>query len=237
MAEKTTYHIRCPGCGHEQAVELYESVNVRTDPVLRDQLMANQLNVVQCEGCRISFRVDKPLLYHDPDRRFLLYLLPLAEDQLPAGERHFAETLRRVQAALPGNSKPPAIGLILNRLELVERIFLHEAGLNERVVEYLKYMMYTRNPRRLDPDRKTILFNAQDSTDDPLCFVIQDVASRKLEGVLKYERKVYDALCEMFDRDEETPDLLELFPGPYISARALLRRESKEAAPRPPGTR
>ena len=206
---------------------MYESINVRTEPALRERLLANRVNVVECSGCGLEFRVDKPLLYHDPVRRFLLYLLPLSEEDLAAGERRFAETLRTVHAALSAGAEAPAVGLVIDRVELVERIFLHEAGLNERVIEYVKYLMYSRNEERLDPARKHILFDAEDSTEAALCFVIQDLRSRKLEGLLQYDRKAYDTLCEMFDRDEKTPILLELFPGPYISARALLLKESR----------
>ena len=67
--------------------------------------------------------------------------------------------------------------------------------------------------------------------------MVQDVESKKLESVLQYDRKTYTALCETFDKDDQTPTLLELFPGPYISARRLILKEtaasgSKERKPR-----
>lgn len=204
---------------------LYESINVKTDPELRQQLMANAINVVRCKGCELSFRVDKPLLYHDPARRVMLYLVPMTDEAVENGERQFAQLLLTLENVLPADIRPPTIGLVFNRVELVERIFLLEAGLNERIIEYLKYLLYTRNAGRLHPARKELLFNAEDSTAESLCFVVQDVATRKLEAMLKYDRSVYATLAEMFDRDEQTPRLLELFPGPRISARALLLKE------------
>lgn len=225
MSEAKTYPIRCPRCRHELAVDLYESINVKTDPDLRQKLMANAINVVHCGECGLAFRVDKPLLYHDPGRRIMIYLVPLADEALGAGERQFAELLIRLEGLLPADIRPPNIGLVFNRIELVERIFLLEAGLNERIIEYLKYLLYTRNTARLDPAKKALLFNAEDSSEEDLCFVVQDVATQKLEAMLKYDRGVYATLADMFDRDEQTPRLLELFPGPRISARALLLKE------------
>jgi hypothetical protein len=58
-----------------------------------------------------------------------------------------------------------------------------------------------------------------------LNFIIQDVQTRKIEGMLEYDRKVYASLDEMFDQDEQTADLLELFSGPYVSARQLVLNE------------
>ena len=227
MSQKKAYGIRCPKCQHEQTVELYESINVKQSPELKTLLLANQLNAVVCEQCKASFRVDKPLLYPDPARRQLIYLVPMNEEASEDGERQFTDSIRRLNGILPKGVDAPEVCLVLSRTELVERIFLFDAGLNERVIEYMKYMIYAKNLQKIDPAQKVLLFNAEDSTKDALCFVVQDVKTRKLEAMLQYDRKTYTALCEMFDRDDQTPTLLELFPGPHVSARALLARESR----------
>lgn len=232
MSEKRPYRIACPRCSKEQAVELYESVNVKTDPALREDLMHNRLNAVTCTHCAFAFRVDKNLLYSDPDRRLLIYWIPAAEADYASGEEQFAALLKDMTAVLPSDVRAPDVHLVFNRTELVERIFLVEAGLNERLIEYIKYTIYTRNAR-VDPARKALLFNAQDSTPEHLCFVVQDVASRKFEAMLQFDRKAYDALHETFNAGEKSADLLELFPGPHISARALLLKESQAEVPQP----
>lgn len=216
-------------------MDLYESINIKTDPALRDQLMANQVNSVTCRNCEFSFRVDKTLVYNDPDRHLLIYWIPVADRDSEAGEEQFAGLLRQLNAALPDDLRAPAVHLVFNRTELVERIFLLEAGLNERLIEYIKYTIYTRNTR-LDPARKNLLFNTQDSTPEHLCFVVQDVATRKLEAVLQYDRKAYQALHETFAAEDKSADLLELFPGPHISARLLLVRESQAEGSEPPSS-
>ncbi|HPG01033.1 MAG TPA: CpXC domain-containing protein [Kiritimatiellia bacterium] len=225
MSQQKTYPIHCPKCRHEQAVPLYESINVKTSPELKTLLMANQINVVECSQCHASFRVEKPLLYHDPVRRLMIYLIPMSEDMLEEGERQFAESLTRLTGILPEGVNAPDVCLVFSRTEMVERIFLFDADLNERIIEYIKYLIYSKNLGKLDPRRKALLFNVQDSTPEALCFVVQDIKTRKLESVIHYERATYDALCTMFDRDDQTANLLELFPGPYISARVLMLRD------------
>jgi hypothetical protein len=234
MSQQKTYNIRCPKCQQDQSVELYESINVQTSPDLKKLLMANQLNTVTCGQCALAFRVDKPLLYHDPARRFMIYQIPLGENAVENGEREFTESLGRLSSLIPKDIQAPDVSLVFSRTELVERIFLRDAGLNERIIEYIKYMIYTRNAGKIIPARKILLFDAEDSTPEALCFVVQDVKSRKLESVLQYDRKTYAALCETFDKDDQTPTLLELFPGPYISARRLLLKETSEPNPKEP---
>jgi hypothetical protein len=227
MSEESTYNIRCPQCGCAQDVLLHDSVNVQTHPEMRDRIMSNQLNAVTCEQCSFGFRVDKPLLYHDPNRNFMIHLIPGQADLIEGTQNRFSEWMRELSSLLPSGVRAPDLHLVVTRPELVERIFLLEAGLNERVIEYIKYIIYSRNLERLPPETKVLLFDAQDSSDDKLCFVVQDIESKNLEGVLHYSREAYTGLCEMFDRDEQTPSLMELYPGPYVSARILLLREAQ----------
>jgi hypothetical protein len=233
MSQQETYRIKCPRCGQEHEVVLYEAINVQQSPELKDQLLANRLNRVACPDCEFSFRVDKPLLYSDPARRLLIHLLPVNGSDPARGEEAFAGLVQRLGETLPDGVAAPDIHLVHSRIELVERIFLLEAGLNERIIEYIKHIIYSRNLDRLDPARKALLFDAQDSNEENLCFVIQDLPSQKLEGVLHYSRSAYQGLTEMFDRDDQTPSLMELFPGPYISARALMLREPTGAEKKP----
>ena len=216
---------------------LYDSVSVQTDPELKDALLGNQLNAVECTGCQFSFRVDKSLLYNDAGNRFMVNLIPASLDSTAEACERFSEWINELTSTLPANIEAPDVHLVFNRAELVERIFMLEAGLNERIIEYVKHIIYSRNTDQLDPTRKALLFDEQDSTDENLCFVVQDLESQRLEGVLQYSRQAYQGLCEMFDRDDQTPSLMELFPGPYVSARALLAEETTAEWPGPASDR
>ena len=228
MSQKKTYTIACPKCKAAQEEELYESVNVAEEPLLKESLLQNRINAVTCAECGFSFRVDKPLLYHDPQHSAMIYYLPLGGADYDKGERHFREFLGEMHTLMPDGLDLPDVHLVFSWAELVERVFLLEADLDPRLIEYVKYIIYTKNSERLKPEQKAILFNAEDSTAEQFCFVIQDVATRKLESILHYSREAYESLCETFDQDEQTPMLLEMFPGPYVSARALLLRETAE---------
>ncbi len=204
---------------------LHESLNVRQNPELRDALITNKVNEVTCTGCRLAFRVDKPLVYIDPDRQLLIYWIPASEAHYDSGEDQFNEFIRNMLALLPTDIRVPEVQLVFNRVEMIERIFLVEAGLDPRIIEYIKHKIYAQNGKRILPQTKTILFNAGDSTEEILCFVVQDIATRQFEAVLHYERETYDALEEMFGEGEKSIDLIELFPGPYISARRLFLQD------------
>lgn len=225
MSQIKTYPIACPKCGHSYEVELYDAINVEESPELHNELICNKINIVSCPACSFSFSVEKPLLYHDPERDIMIYWMPLNGKSLEEGVGNFREFMSMLSRSLPNDVPAPQVHLVFTRSELAERLFVLEAELDERIVEYMKYMIYTRNMEKVNPHRKMVYFDSHDSDDDQLSFIIQDIETRKIDGILRYERSAYDALDEMFDDDEQTPDLFEFFPGPYISARELVLRE------------
>ncbi len=229
MSQKRKHEIACPLCGQEQLVELWDSINVDSDPELREALLSNRINRVECAGCRKSFRVDKPLIYRDRDQDVFIHFDPLVGGRtLPDAEKAFREAMDELNRLLPPDVPSPEAHLVVEWSELVERIFLLEEGLDARLVEHVKYMMFQQNPDKIPADKKNLLFDAQDSTDDQLCFVVQDVATRKLEAVLNFSRADYEALVNVFDSDDQLALLDEQFPGPYLSGRRRFLQDLAE---------
>lgn len=226
-SNQKTYDITCPQCKTSQEVDLYECLDVGEAPELKEKILGNQINQVSCPSCGHAFRVDKTLLYKDLQKKALILLIPADPLKIDLeDDDSIYQQLSALCGMLPEGMAAPAFHVVHSRVELVERIFMLDEGLDERVVEYIKYLMYTRNPEQLNPAQKALLFNAPDSNEEQLCFVMQNVENQLLEGLLHYDRKAYDALNEMFDCDDHTPDLLEIFPGPYINARTLLLKEN-----------
>jgi hypothetical protein len=228
MSKSKTFHIKCPSCDVAQDVELYEAVNVGAEPELKQLLLENRLNRVECVDCDASFRVDMPLLYSDPKHNILIHWIPETEELTrDAIIEDFDQSLEQINEMLPPDVTVPSVRLVLTRVDLVELVFIIEASLNQRVVEYVKYSIYTRNMEKVDPREIRLLLNVQDSTEEELCFAMQNVENQELSKVIRYGRPAYESMCELY---EETPEeFLDMFPGPCISARNLLLDDSDEA--------
>ncbi len=201
-------------------MELWDSISVDAEPELREALLANRINRVECAGCQKSFRIEKPLVYQDREQDIFVHLDPLVGGRtLPDAEKSFREAMQELNRLLPPDVPSPEAHLVVEWSEMVERIFLLEEGLDARLVEHIKYMMFQQNAEKLPAERKNLLFDAQDSTDGQLCFVVQDRATRKLEAVLNFARADYEALVNVFDSGEQLALLMEQFPGPHLSGR------------------
>ena len=226
MSKQTTYMIRCPHCGHEQRVELYDSINVSQQPELKMALFENRLNRVLCGSCEASFRIDKPLLYHDSDRNILIHWMPDTAVSREEILDEFDKSMEALRSALPEDIEPPRVRLVFTRSELVELIFIIEAGMEERVVEYIKYTIHVQNPGRVPPMTKQLLLNVQDSTADELLFAVQNVKTFELEKLLRYPRSAYHGVRELYRKNPD--EFLDLLPGPYISSRGTMMAEDDE---------
>jgi len=226
MSLAKTYSIRCPQCDHTQDVELYDSINVAQEPELKTALLENRLNRVQCESCDASFRVDKPVLYHDADRNILIHWMPDTSCSRDEILDEFDDAMEELRSALPEDTEPPRVRLVFTRVELVELMFIIEAGMEERVVEHIKYTIHMQNMDRLPPAEKQLLLNVQDSTADELLFAVSNVETAELEEVLRYSREAYRKVRDMYRKNPD--EFIELFPGPHISARAALLEEGAE---------
>lgn len=225
MSAQKTYFIRCPHCGYEQKTELYDSINVAQQPELKTALFENRLNCVQCPSCDASFRVDKPLLYHDSDRNILIHWMPDTAVSREEILDEFDKSMEELRKVFPPDMEPPRVRLVFTRAELVELVFIIEAGMEERVIEYIKYTIHMQNMNRVSPAAKQMLLNVQDSTADELLFAVQDVKTSVLEDILRYPRAAYHSVREMYRKNPG--EFTELFPGPYISARAALMDENE----------
>ena len=71
--------------------------------------------------------------------------------------------------------------------------------------------MYTRNSEKLNPHTQRLLLNVEDSTDEELCFVVQEVETQQLGEILRYGKAAYHSLLELHEEDPD--EFMELFPA------------------------
>ena len=66
--------VTCPSCGHQQDFVAWESLNATLNPLEKEQLLTGTLTRFTCEKCKESVDVVYPLLYHDMEKQFMVWL-------------------------------------------------------------------------------------------------------------------------------------------------------------------
>jgi len=240
MSTRTSvYPISCPKCGREFDATLHDVLDASDTPELREALLARRLNRVECpaEDCKAVFAVDKPLVYRDPARGIFVQYEPVGPRRsFEDVSSDFAKAVEKLSGLLPEDVKAPTLHLATNPSELMERIFVLENGLDPRLVEQIKYLMYKANPETLPARGKILLFDPAEAAAAPagegdgempkadLRFVVQDVETGALERILGFSRANYDALEAVYAGDMAEV-LEEWFPGPYVNGRIRFLRD------------
>lgn len=111
----------CEGCGSETRREFFSSVNVGEKPELKEAISSGDYFVWECPGCSHKNLIGGPFLYTDP----LLKLVVLLSKDAVASEGEISGyTARQVRT----------VG------ELIEKIKIADAGLDDVAVELCKYV-------------------------------------------------------------------------------------------------
>ena len=128
----------CSHCHQSTEVELRQSINVGQDPDLKARVKDGSLFVWECPYCGHRNLARYQTLYHDPDARLMVWLLPGDEMPPKAVEEAVKEldgyTLRRVRE----------VG------DLIEKVNIRDANLDDTVLEMCKWVtrqeMSAKNP-------------------------------------------------------------------------------------------
>lgn len=111
----------CSCCGAKHSADVPQSVNAATAPELKERVRSGELFTWNCPHCGAANLLKVPFLYHDPQERLMIVLTdaPVNAEGLPEG---YAGRLVR------------SVG------ELIEKVKIFDAGLDDVVVELCKFV-------------------------------------------------------------------------------------------------
>ena len=153
--------VNCSHCGQAHSVETYPSINTALDPDLKSRVRDGSLFVWECPHCGTRNLLKYQTLYHDPEGRLMVWLLPGGEEPPQAVE----EAVK----ALEGYT----LRLVREVGDLVEKVNIHEAGLDDVTLEMCKHvtrMELAEKHRRDDFLDAPLKFYRMEGADNELVF-------------------------------------------------------------------
>ena len=78
------HELACPQCGNVQEVEIWNSLNVTSYPMLHTRLFNADINIFKCESCDHKAIISVPLLYIDMNRQYYVKYYPQMMTFLPS---------------------------------------------------------------------------------------------------------------------------------------------------------
>lgn len=128
----------CPNCKQPLVAEIFQVVDIKQDPRLKDLLLAGRLNLAQCPVCGFQGQLPVPLVYHDGGKELLLtFTPPDANKTMQEKESALAPLLKQVTDRLTPEERKgylfqPKAMLTMNNL--VKNVLLAD-GITEEMIQ------------------------------------------------------------------------------------------------------
>jgi hypothetical protein len=129
MIIRGTTRVRCPACGKEQDAALVQTIDTAENPADKAKLLAGELNVLAC-GCGKRTQLAANILYSDKARGYFCQVVP-------GDERAMDEAAAAFAASGVGGTRR----LVPSQNALVEKVKLHDAGLQDWTIEMIKVLL------------------------------------------------------------------------------------------------
>ena len=118
----------CNHCHQQTEIDVRQSINVALDPELKARVKDGSLFVWECPYCGHRNLALYQTLYHDPDAKLMVWLLP-GDAQPP---QQVAEAVKELEGY--------TLRIVREVGDLIEKVNLHDAGLDDTVLEMCKWV-------------------------------------------------------------------------------------------------
>lgn len=161
---------KCSKCSYSEQLSTYPLINVSSDPSLKERVKSGSLFLWQCPRCgQINLMVYETL-YHDPEKKVMLWLLP--PDKETAQPSGLLQRLEEITSTLPDYTfrKVEDVG------SLIEKVKILDLDLEDTVIEMCKYITAMELSEKESTERRkqfldsTFRFNGMDGPDNDLVF-------------------------------------------------------------------
>jgi hypothetical protein len=138
MSDAIQQNIRCPRCSAEAPFTIWRSLNVTLNPDEKQSLISGELFRFRCPGCAAITQVVYPMLYHDMQRKFMIWMIS-ADDDGPPGEPEGPGV-----NAQSGATAGYTARVVSSVNELLEKILIFDAQLDDLALEMVKIVIQTQ---------------------------------------------------------------------------------------------
>jgi hypothetical protein len=96
----------CPRCRQPIVADVQQLFDMTTDPTAKQKLLSPGTNTARCQACGYEGMMATPIVYHDPEKEFLLtYFPPELGLPLNAQEKQIGPLINQVVNALPAEKR------------------------------------------------------------------------------------------------------------------------------------
>ena len=214
MSEHRRFQLSCT-CGHEFETKLWDALNVTEAKELKGKLLSGEINQVQCPKCQKKSYIEKSLLYHDMDQRLWVQMLPQADrPKWPELQEEYQEEIKKNSG--PFSNRKYHFRLAFGREELLEKIRIFDANLDDRILELLKVRILTEDETLKTVSDAKVLFSRYMPQEEELHFSVTS-QEKSLSQTIVIAFQHYNDIRESKEHVEATTEIAKIVcKGMYV---------------------
>lgn len=148
MSKNHIEYVTCPECGKQLSYTYWDSVNVSLNPEFKEKVLDKSLFNVTCK-CGFEIKWLHPFLYHDMNKKLMIQFVSF--DDVMESVNAFENIRKTMQKDF--EQKDYLFRIVINYNDLVEKIYIADAGFNDEVIELMKNI-FVRASKKGQPDVK-----------------------------------------------------------------------------------
>ena len=188
--------LKCPSCGKSNKFTMWESVNTKMDPELKEKVFSGDLFKFKCSKCGEETSVNYDFLYHIMEDSMMIHYAPTEESAKKTLDFFFGDGMNMVTDVLGELETEYKHRIVPSMNELREKALIFEEGLDDRTLEICKCMFFPNLYEQAQADLEYSLFYVDDEGEWHIEFRFENGAM----AAPTLTRDMYDEIHEIFSK-------------------------------------
>ena len=193
-------------CGETVKADLKDEFDLDKDPGVVDTILAGTFMTVTCSACGKTLKPELPIRVRQESVGLDVFLVPELDRMSFLTDRLEYEV---------GDASRVAIGYP----ELVEKVRISRAGLDDRIVEILKYYLLSR-ALESNPGTNPRIFYRENADEDALVFQVEGLDEDRI-GLTRVPQQIYIKTQDRLEKISTEDPFDEILEPPYVSVNTL----------------
>lgn len=203
MSIEGLHDVECPKCHSTHQFTIWQSMNTVIDPELKESVRNLSVFDFVCPSCGQTTPVSYEFLYHQMEDKLMIYLAFSEESA-----NQFIESINVVASNPSGMirkemNKEYTFRVVTSQQELVEKLTIFDANLDDRIIEILKIFILksffeeNSQEKNFDKNVHVAFAKGQIFEDD---FILYLTKENEYIGETPFSKDYYDYLEKSFER-------------------------------------
>ncbi|HHV25654.1 MAG TPA: hypothetical protein GXX63_00480 [Tissierellia bacterium] len=127
----------CPNCHETFKIKVYDNLNITSNVEMKSKVLNGSIFDFKCPNCGILFRSIYSIVYKDMEKKYIIFL--------NMKNKNYDKKIKKIEELYPEYK----IRIVSDMMDLIEKIYIFEVKLNDKIITYLGYKIYEDMTRKL----------------------------------------------------------------------------------------